>query len=207
LLRSTVIGAGIVGNCLVGHLSRLGWTDMVLLDKGLSLTPDAMPVEIRVRRRHAGSPDPYDGSVMTSSRPRTRLVTTRLHRVFSGYRSRARDLLQDPAALEDLAAQAKQRASGSPNSRIRELADQIKRLGRLVRAYANGSYREISVGNIVLVVAAILYFVTPLDLVPDALPGAGLVDDATVLAFVLARLDGELAQFAAWERADAITVE
>ena len=29
-----VIGAGIVGNCLVGHLSRLGWTDMVLIDKG-----------------------------------------------------------------------------------------------------------------------------------------------------------------------------
>jgi glycine cleavage system aminomethyltransferase T/glycine/D-amino acid oxidase-like deaminating enzyme len=29
-----VIGAGIVGNCLVGHLSALGWTDIVLLDKG-----------------------------------------------------------------------------------------------------------------------------------------------------------------------------
>ena len=29
-----VIGAGIVGNCLVGHLSRLGWTDMVQIDKG-----------------------------------------------------------------------------------------------------------------------------------------------------------------------------
>ncbi len=29
-----VIGAGIVGNCLVGHLADLGWTDMVLLDKG-----------------------------------------------------------------------------------------------------------------------------------------------------------------------------
>ena len=29
-----VIGAGIVGSCLVGHLARLGWTDMVLLDKG-----------------------------------------------------------------------------------------------------------------------------------------------------------------------------
>jgi glycine cleavage system aminomethyltransferase T/glycine/D-amino acid oxidase-like deaminating enzyme len=32
--RCVVIGAGIVGNCLVGHLARLGWTDMVLLDKG-----------------------------------------------------------------------------------------------------------------------------------------------------------------------------
>ncbi|MEE2960312.1 MAG: FAD-dependent oxidoreductase [Myxococcota bacterium] len=29
-----VIGAGIVGNCLVGHLARLGWRDMVLIDKG-----------------------------------------------------------------------------------------------------------------------------------------------------------------------------
>ena len=32
--KVVVIGAGIVGNCLVGHLARLGWTDMVLLDKG-----------------------------------------------------------------------------------------------------------------------------------------------------------------------------
>ena len=32
--KVVIIGAGIVGNCLVGHLSRLGWTDMVLLDKG-----------------------------------------------------------------------------------------------------------------------------------------------------------------------------
>lgn len=32
--KVVVIGAGIVGNCLVGHLSRLGWTDIVLLDKG-----------------------------------------------------------------------------------------------------------------------------------------------------------------------------
>ena len=29
-----VIGAGIVGNCLVGHLADLGWTDIVQVDKG-----------------------------------------------------------------------------------------------------------------------------------------------------------------------------
>ncbi len=29
-----VIGAGIVGNCLVEHLARLGWDDLVLIDKG-----------------------------------------------------------------------------------------------------------------------------------------------------------------------------
>jgi glycine cleavage system aminomethyltransferase T/glycine/D-amino acid oxidase-like deaminating enzyme len=32
--RAVVIGAGIVGNCLVGWLDDLGWRDLVLLDKG-----------------------------------------------------------------------------------------------------------------------------------------------------------------------------
>ncbi len=32
--RCVVIGAGIVGNSLVHHLARLGWRDLVLLDKG-----------------------------------------------------------------------------------------------------------------------------------------------------------------------------
>ena len=32
--KVVVIGAGIVGNCLVGHLSDLGWNDIVQIDKG-----------------------------------------------------------------------------------------------------------------------------------------------------------------------------
>ncbi|MEK7293120.1 MAG: FAD-dependent oxidoreductase, partial [Actinomycetota bacterium] len=32
--KVVVVGAGIVGNCLIGHLSKLGWKDMVLIDKG-----------------------------------------------------------------------------------------------------------------------------------------------------------------------------
>ncbi len=32
--QAVVIGAGIVGNSMVYHLSRLGWTDLVLLEKG-----------------------------------------------------------------------------------------------------------------------------------------------------------------------------
>src|SRR6266567_5330761 len=32
--RAVVIGAGIVGSSVAGHLAALGWTDLVLLDKG-----------------------------------------------------------------------------------------------------------------------------------------------------------------------------
>src|SRR5919107_5302141 len=37
--RAVVVGAGIVGNSLVGHLARLGWGDLVLIDKGLLPNP------------------------------------------------------------------------------------------------------------------------------------------------------------------------
>ncbi len=127
-------------------------------------------------------------------------------RLLAGYRRRARALLHDPRAIDELTSSARQKATGSPSSKIRDLADQVKLLGRLVRAYAAGTYRDIAVRNIVLVVAAILYFVTPIDLIPDAIPGAGLIDDASILAFVLATLDVELVRFAAWERAQAIDV-
>src|SRR3954447_8728393 len=32
--RAVIVGAGIVGNSLAGHLAELGWTELVLLDKG-----------------------------------------------------------------------------------------------------------------------------------------------------------------------------
>ncbi len=32
--RVVIIGAGIVGNCVAGHLAEKGWTDMVMIDKG-----------------------------------------------------------------------------------------------------------------------------------------------------------------------------
>jgi uncharacterized membrane protein YkvA (DUF1232 family) len=51
------------------------------------------------------------------------------------------------------------------------------------------------------VVAALLYFVTPLDAIPDWLFGIGLVDDLAVLAWVLRTWQEELAAFQQWRAA------
>ena len=32
--KVVIIGAGITGNCIAGHLAERGWKDMVLIDKG-----------------------------------------------------------------------------------------------------------------------------------------------------------------------------
>ncbi|MCZ4324522.1 YkvA family protein [Pseudomonas anguilliseptica] len=81
------------------------------------------------------------------------------------------------------------------------LADQLKQLQALCLAWWRGEYRAIDSRALLAVVAALLYFVTPLDAIPDWLLGFGLVDDLAVLAWVLRTWQEELAAFQQW-RAD-----
>ena len=73
-------------------------------------------------------------------------------------------------------------------------------LGRLIRAYALGEYREVPWKTILLIVAAVLYFINPLDLVPDLVPLTGLTDDFAVLVWVYNSVSNEVEKFVAWER-------
>jgi uncharacterized membrane protein YkvA (DUF1232 family) len=72
-------------------------------------------------------------------------------------------------------------------------------MGRLVTAYARGRYTAISFRALLAIVAALLYFVNPFDLVPDALLGIGFADDLTVLTWVFGLWEQELKAFEHWE--------
>jgi len=58
---------------------------------------------------------------------------------------------------------------------------------RLIRAYSKGEYRGVPDSTLVVIVAAIIYLINPLDVIPDALPALGFLDDATVLALSVRR--------------------
>lgn len=84
-----------------------------------------------------------------------------------------------------------------------ELANQLKLLQALCLAWWRGEYRAIDSRALLAVVAALLYFVTPLDAIPDWLFGVGLVDDLAVLAWVMRTWQAELAAFEQWRAAQA----
>lgn len=62
----------------------------------------------------------------------------------------------------------------------------------IVRDYANGSYRRIPFWTIAAIVAALLYVLSPVDLIPDFIPVVGYVDDALVVAACLAMVEQDL---------------
>jgi uncharacterized membrane protein YkvA (DUF1232 family) len=80
-------------------------------------------------------------------------------------------------------------------------------LGRLLRAYARGEYREIPWKSLLLIVAAILYFINPIDIIPDLLPLVGLTDDFAVLFLVYRSIGDDIDKFLAWEKSKTIIIQ
>ncbi|MGE0469154.1 MAG: hypothetical protein Nkreftii_001988 [Candidatus Nitrospira kreftii] len=83
---------------------------------------------------------------------------------------------------------------------ISRLWSDLPLLARLLKAWKRGSYRGLSMRTIVSLAAALLYIVSPIDLMPDFIPGIGLIDDAAVLALLLHSIGQDLAAFRVWEQ-------
>jgi len=91
---------------------------------------------------------------------------------------------------------------GTPSVGTRLIA-----LPRLVWATFRGQYAGTSRGRLLAIVGALLYVVSPIDLVPELiLPFIGLGDDALVITWIAASLINETESFLHWERDRDLTV-
>lgn len=107
--------------------------------------------------------------------------------------------MASPAKLLALANSAQKKATNRAQSRISDLIEPIKTSYRLIKAYARGVYHDVSLENLGLIVAAMIYFVMPIDALPDFIAGLGLADDATLLAWTFSKVKEELDRFTDWE--------
>ena len=69
---------------------------------------------------------------------------------------------------------------------------------RLLQAYFADKFRA-PANSILMVVAAVIYFVSPFDLIPDSIPVLGLVDDASVITCVAIANRTLISNFRKWE--------
>ena len=81
---------------------------------------------------------------------------------------------------------------------IGNLLSDIPLLVSLVKSYIIGDYKEVPYNSIVAAIATLLYVVTPIDIIPDAIPGIGYTDDAMAVAFCIKMIHDDLEKFKAW---------
>jgi len=114
-------------------------------------------------------------------------------------RSRAEGLLTQPSRLEDTLTKIKRKESSRLNQTATEAKQTIVLLSGLVRDFVHGRYRDIAPDTIIAALAALLYFLLPLDAIPDFILALGMIDDFAILAWVARNFRGELDRYRDWQ--------
>jgi uncharacterized membrane protein YkvA (DUF1232 family) len=142
-----------------------------------------------------------------TSKKRSASLQSQLETEFSHAVASAKSYVSNPERLRDLVKEAATKASSMPREVFKETWAYFQAMLRLIRSYYRGDYREVSVPTLLLIIAAIIYIVNPLDLIPDWVPGFGFLDDAFILTFAVRRTRQSLDDFMAWETAAPCGVE
>ena len=93
--------------------------------------------------------------------------------------------------------QTLEKAVSKAESQAYNLSD-VHLIEGMIMDYMQGRYKEIPVQTIIGAMAALLYFLAPLDLIPDFIPGIGQVDDLVVLTYTIKAIKGDLSKYEQW---------
>ena len=88
----------------------------------------------------------------------------------------------------------------------RMIRDKFMVLGRMAKAYALGRYRVVPWKVILVLLAAVIYFLNPLDLIPDLIPIVGFTDDFAIMLWVYNAIGVEVEKFLEWEQSQAVPI-
>ena len=84
------------------------------------------------------------------------------------------------------------------NSFLRQYWQDVKTSFALLKDWYMGNYTKIPFRMVASIAGAMLYLISPLDVVPDWVPFGGLLDDALVLAAIFALSRSDLDAYTIW---------
>ncbi|MGX9808448.1 YkvA family protein [Exiguobacterium acetylicum] len=113
------------------------------------------------------------------------------------YAEEAKDYIDRPKKTNSLLQRATAKVNG--NSRLSVVFSPLTLFVDMIRAYQSGEYRNIRRTTILKMIGALIYLVSPIDLVPDFVLGFGFADDIAVILFVTKTVFEELTRFSDWQ--------
>lgn len=121
---------------------------------------------------------------------------------FDRFKRKAVDVVNDSESLKKLLGKLKTKLDDSEkdDSLRQKLIDYLKLISRMVSNTVSGNYSETPWQTLVMIVAGLLYFIAPLDALPDFIPVVGLIDDATILIWLGKCFREDLDNYKSWEQ-------
>lgn len=125
-----------------------------------------------------------------------KIIAERIASIFEEYKEKAVEFLSDTEELEKLLLRVDEKFKSIP--KVGDKLKYIPEMLLIVRSYAIKEYQEISLAEIIAIIAALIYFVSPIDVIPDSIPFAGILDDALVAGIVVSWCDEDIDKYMEW---------
>lgn len=120
------------------------------------------------------------------------------NKFFTKYLKKASSYLGNKEKSTNLLKKAAQLAPDKKGA-LGEAWEKVNLFIDLFKSYINGSYRDISTKSILTVIGALIYFVSPIDAIPDFIVGLGFLDDATILAYTFKQINKDIEKYKLWK--------
>ena len=118
------------------------------------------------------------------------------------YISKAKNIINDDEKIkkliEDVLKKMKEISSDKKTSA--KLNDSLRLFIRIINAYTSKEYTYVPWKTICLIVAGLIYFIYPVDLIPDFIPVSGLIDDIALIAWIYESIQDDIDNFLEWEK-------
>ena len=121
-----------------------------------------------------------------------------------GY-EKAQVVLEDKDKLERLLQRTEKKLKIVPVAG--SILAMVPTMVSLIRNYIKKEYTDIPVGTIIAVTSALIYFISPVDIIPDVLPGVGYVDDAAVFTACIKLVASDLDEYKKWREENNKNIE
>lgn len=118
--------------------------------------------------------------------------------------NQARKLISNPAKARKVMNKALKKSNRVKGDQglVASLKENVILFFSMLADFFSGKYRGLPLKSGVKILAALLYFVFLIDLIPDFLAVIGIVDDAAVLAWVINSLGADIDDYKAWKNKD-----
>lgn len=117
--------------------------------------------------------------------------------IFKKILEKAEAYLKHPSQVAKLVSDALKKATAKKGvgALAGEVWESLQLLSRMIKAASTGEYKGIPTPTVVGGIAVLIYFLMPIDVIPDVIPVIGLLDDASLLAWFMTSIKSELDRF------------
>ena len=121
--------------------------------------------------------------------------------IFKKFIGAAEGYIRQPTRLKSLLTDAYKKASDKNDvgTLAHEAWETLQTMFRLIKASVSGEYTGVPTSTVAAAVAVLIYFLSPIDLIPDFIPVLGLLDDVALVAWFSTTLKHEMDRFHEWE--------